>query len=131
MTSAYGNPKGNPLRRLNSLAGMICGAIKTSQSYLHALGSELPQDIDFESRCKNVKRWIISEYTDCEVSFLPFVSSILHSHITQNKELVFAIDGSEAGQGCTVLMISLTIGKRAIPICWLVKKIKEEIQNQK
>ena len=39
--------------------------------------------------------------------------------------MVFAIDGSEAAQGCTALMISLTIGKRAIPICWLVKKCKK------
>ena len=43
----------------------------------------------------------------------------------QNKEMVFSIDGSESGQGCTALMISLTIAKRAIPICWLVKKCKK------
>lgn len=39
--------------------------------------------------------------------------------------MVFAIDGSEAGRGCTALMISQIIGKRSIPICWLVKKCKK------
>lgn len=125
LTSAYGNLQGNPLRRVNTLTAMICGAIKTGKSYLHSLGSELPQDIDSESRVKNVKRWLINKYTDYDVSFLPFIEPVLESHIYQNREMVFAIDGSEAGQGCTVLMISLTIGKRAVPICWLVKKCKK------
>lgn len=125
MTSAYGNPQGNPLRRINTLTAMICGAIKTSKSSLENLGSQLSQDIDSESRVKNVKRWLTSKYTDYDVSFLPFIAPILANHILQNKEMVFAIDGSEVGQGCTVLMISLTIGNRAIPICWLVKKCKK------
>lgn len=101
---------------------MICGAIKTSKSYLDCLDLDLPQDIDSESRFKNVKRWLTSKYTDYDVSFLPFIEPILASHISQNKEMIFAIDGSEAGKNCTVLMIILTIVNRAIPICWLVKK---------
>lgn len=125
MTSAYENPQGNSLRRLNTLTAMICGAIRTSKSYLHSLGSELPQDIDSESRVKNVKRWLTNEYTDYDISYLPFIEPLLKSHILQEKEMVFAIDGSDVAQGCTVLMISLTIGNRAIPICWLVKKCKK------
>jgi hypothetical protein len=125
LTSAYGNPEGNPLRRLSTLAAMICGTIRTSKSYLHSLGSELPQDIDLESRVKHVKRWLTNNYTDYNLSFLPFIGPVLASHVSQGKEMVFAIDGSEAGQGCTVLMISLTVGKRAMPICWLVKKCRK------
>lgn len=104
---------------------MLCGIIKTGKSYLHSLGSEFPQDIDLESRVKNVKRWLTNSYTDYDITFLPCIAPILAYYIAQNKEMVFAIDGSEAGQGCTALMISLTIGKRAIPICWLVKKCKK------
>jgi len=125
LTSAYGNPQGNSLRRLKTQAAMICGAIKTSKSYLHSLGSALPQDIDSESRVKQVKRWLTNKYTDYDVSFLPFIAPILENHISKNKEMIFAIDGSEAGKNCTVLMISLTIGNRAIPMCWLVKKCKK------
>jgi len=125
LISAYGNPQGNLLRRLNTLAAMICGAIKTGKSHLHSLGSALPQDIDLESRVKNVKRWLTSKYTDYDVSFLPFITPVLSSHISQNREMVFAIDGSEVGRGCTALMISHIIGKRSIPICWLVKKCKK------
>ena len=42
----------------NTLIAMLCGIIKTGKSYLHSLGSEFPQDIDLESRVKNVKRWL-------------------------------------------------------------------------
>jgi hypothetical protein len=77
LTSAYRNPQGNPLRRINTPTAMICGAIKMSKSYLDCLGSELPQDIDSESRVKNIKLWLTSKYTDYAVSFLPILESYI------------------------------------------------------
>jgi len=47
------------------------------------------------------------------------------TYMIQEREMVFAIDGSEAGNGCTALMISLVVGKRALPVCWLVRKCKK------
>ena len=125
MVCAYGPQQGNALRRTNKLAWQLCGIIKTGKSYLHSLGSAFPQDIDLESRVKNVKRWLQSSYTNWETTFLPCITPILTCFKSQNKEMVFAIDGSEAGNGCTALMISLTLGKRAIPICWMVRKCKK------
>lgn len=78
-----------------------------------------------ESRVKKVKRWIRNSYTDWEITFIPCIAPILAAYIVKGKEMVFAIDGSEAGGACTALMISLTVGKRAIPICWLVRQCKK------
>lgn len=64
--SAYGPQQGNPLRRANFLTWQLCGIIKTGKSYLHAVGSEFPQDIDLESRIKNIKRWLTNKYTGFE-----------------------------------------------------------------
>ena len=125
LLSAYGIQQGAQLRRTNSLAWQLCGIIKTGKSYLHSLGSEFPQDIDLESRVKKVKRSLISTYTNYEITFFPCIAPILACYIGQGKEIVFAIDGSEVASGCTALMISLTVGKRAIPICWLVRKCKK------
>ena len=125
LRSAYNHPQGNALRRMNTLAWMLCGIIKTGKSHYHSLGSCFTEKIDFESKVKKVKRWITTTYTDWETHFIPCIASILHSYKVQDKEMVFAIDGSEAGQGCTVLMISLVVGKRAIPMCWLVRKCKK------
>lgn len=125
LVSAYGTQEGNALRRTNSLIWQLCGIIKTGKSYLHSLGSEFPQDINLESRAVKVKRWLKSSYTDWEITFFPCIAAVLACFIGQGKEMVFAIDGSEAGNGCTALMISLNVGKRAIPICWLVRKCKK------
>lgn len=110
---------------MNTLIFLICGMIRTGKSHLHEVGSELPGLIDLESRVKRVKRWLTNKYTGWEVHFLPFVHAVLARQMALSKELVFAIDGSEVGNGCTGLMISLVVGKRAIPVCWLVRECKK------
>jgi len=104
---------------------MLLGIIKTGKSYLHSLGSAFPQSIDLESRVKKVKRWLLSKYNDWQISFVPCIQHILAAYMGQNKQMVFAIDGSEVADGCTALMISLVVGKRAIPICWVVRACKK------
>jgi len=123
--SAYGPQQGNDLRRTKVLISMLCGVIKTGKSYLHSLGSEFSGSIDLESRVKRVKRWLINERTDWQTHFIPCIEAILGKYIFENKELVFAIDGSEVGNGCTALMISLVVGKRALPVCWVVRQCKK------
>lgn len=107
---------------------MICGLIRRGKSHLKdlsSLGSEFPQLIHLESRVKKAKRWLQSKHTSWEGHFLPSISAILALRIAKGEEMFFAIDGSEVGQGCTALMISLVVGKRAIPITWLVRKCKK------
>ena len=130
LLKVYGSQQGNSFRRCRILLWMLCGAIKRGKSHLKDLGSEFPEDIvpiaiGMESRVKKVKRWLTNKYTDYEITFVPCIDSILQGYIKDNKELVFSIDGSEVGNGCTALMISLCIGKRALPVCWVVRKCKK------
>jgi hypothetical protein len=104
---------------------MICGLIRSGKSHLKDLGTEFPELIHLESRVKKVKRWLQNKHTSWESHFLPSISAILARSIANEEEIVFAIDGSEVGQGCTALMISLVVGKRAIPVVWLVRKCKK------
>jgi hypothetical protein len=39
--------------------------------------------------------------------------------------MVLAMDGSQAGRGCMVLMVGVLYKKRALPIAWLVYKGKK------
>lgn len=94
LISAYGPQQGNSYRRTNSLAWQLCGIIKTGKSYLHSIGSEFPQDIDLESRVKNVNLWLTNKYTDFDITFLPCMVPILACYISKDKEMVFAIGGS-------------------------------------
>ncbi|WP_053404156.1 transposase [Persicobacter sp. CCB-QB2] len=97
--------------------------IRHGESSLEKIGRNVTLPIDKESRVKKVKRFLDCKYVDHKTFFLPYIIHLINalSHIP----LVFVIDGSEVGNGCTVLMISLYYKKRGIPICWVVKECKK------
>lgn len=116
-----GEPKGNTARMLTTLAAMVSGIVLGKSCQLPAIARKAPDWAKADSRVKRYSRWIQNERIEYEVYYLPFVQELLY-HLAAIRELVFIIDGSEVGQGCITLMISLLYGKRALPITWLVVK---------
>ena len=114
-------PKGNFARNLNTLAAMVAGIVQARSCQLPAIARKTPDLAKADSRIKRYSRWVQNERIEYEGFYLPFVSELL-AHLAAIHELVFVIDGSEVGQGCITLMISLIYGKRALPITWLVVK---------
>lgn len=113
--------KGNSLRRINVLAGLISAMIRGGQASLQGLGTHMTGSTDLESRVKQAKRWLNSKWTDVHSHYIPYLVPILHC-LSKSGRLVFAIDGSGVGKGCSALMISLIWKGRAIPICWVVRQ---------
>jgi transposase len=68
-----------------------------------------------------VKRFLQSKYTNCELLFFPFIKEII-AGLVSKKEFVLAIDGTDVGKSCGALLVSLVLGKRSLPLVWLVKK---------
>jgi hypothetical protein len=114
-------PKGNQARMLTTLAALITGIVQGKSCQLPSIARKAPDPAKADSRVKRYTRWIQNERVDYAGYYLPFVSQLL-VHLARIRELVFVIDGSEVGQACITLMISLIFGKRAIPITWLVVK---------
>jgi Transposase DDE domain len=114
-------PKGNTARRLTTLAALISGIVLGKSCQLPTIARKAPDQAKADSRVKRYTRWIQNERVDYAGYYLPFVSQLVF-HLAQIRELVFVIDGSEVGQACITLMISLIYGKRALPITWLVVK---------
>jgi hypothetical protein len=114
-------PKGNKARMLTTLAAMIAGIVQAKSCQLPAIARKTPDQAKADSRIKRYSRWIQNERIEYEGYYLPFVSELLAS-LAQVRALVFVIDGSEVGHHCITLMISLILGKRALPITWLVVK---------
>jgi len=112
-------PKGNQVRMLATLAAMVSGIVLGKSCQLPTIARKTPDPAKADSRIKRYSRWIQNERIDYEGYYLPFVSQLLH-HLASIRELVFIIDGSEVGQGCITLMISLIYGHRTLPITWLV-----------
>lgn len=114
-------PKGNQVRMLTTLAALISGIVLGRSCQLPTIARKAPDQARADSRIKRYSRWIQNERVDYSAYYLPFVQELL-VNLANIRELVFVIDGSEVGQDCITLMISLIYGHRALPITWLVVK---------
>ncbi|WP_375558652.1 hypothetical protein ACE193_12940 [Bernardetia sp. OM2101] len=106
---------------LSSLTYIIYGIIKKGNCHLNTLDSVFLDDTDLASQTTKVKRFLQSKYTDYELLFFPFVKEIL-AGLVSKKEFVLAINGTDLGKSCGALLVSLVLGKRSLPLIWLVKK---------
>ncbi|MCR9101255.1 MAG: transposase [bacterium] len=114
--------KGNHLRRLKVLASMINSCAKSKSCSLSGISTTCRSDTrQAESRVRQAKRWLCSKWTDWDTFFAPYIAYLL-SYLAKSGELTLAIDGSEAGQGCCTLMLSVLWRGYAIPIVWLTRK---------
>lgn len=110
---------GHQARHMNTLAGMVSGIVRSGKSQLKAMAKKAPDQSKVESRIKRFSRYLQNEGIDAETYFLPFVEALLVG-LAQSGPLVLAIDGSEVGRNCLVLVISVIYKKRALPLVWVV-----------
>jgi hypothetical protein len=115
-----GNPTGRQARHLQTLAGLISGIVGSRRVNLPAVAAKVPDGTKPDSRVKRFSRWLQNEGIDGEVYFLPYAQELLAGLADQT--LLLAMDGSEVGRGCLVLMISVVYRKRALPLAWVVVK---------
>lgn len=122
-------PVGHEYHRLEVLIGMIYSTISGMNCSLESQGNNLPEVGESirekESRLKQAKRWLMSKWPDYRAHYQPFITGFIQKVAHTKKELVFVIDGSETGDNCVTLMISLVWGKRSIPIIWLSRQGKK------
>lgn len=112
-------PQGNVARHLNTLAGLVTGIVLGKSCQLPTLASKAPDDTLAESRSKRFSRWLQNETVTAETYFLPFIQAFL-TQLAQARPLVFIMDGSDVGQGCLALVISVVYAQRALPVAWVV-----------
>lgn len=115
---------GNAFRRFQVLGAMVSGVLLQGSSRLSDLGRANPEHKHYASKEKQYKRWLLSAHTSYQMHYLPYITTLLEN-LSHQENLVFSIDGSTAGQGCMVLMVSVVYRKRAIPVVWTVVKAKK------
>ncbi len=109
---------------MNTLAGMISGIVRSRKSQLSAMAKKAPDPSKVESRIKQFSRYLQNENVNAETYFMPFIEVLLNG-LANCGPLVLAIDGSEIGRNCLVLMISVIYKKRALPLVWVVVQSKK------
>jgi len=107
-------------RHLTTLAAMVAGIVAAGSSHLPKMAQKAPDQTKTESRVKRFSRFIQNQRVTYEAFFMPFARDVVVS-LSRNQPLLVVFDGSALGRDCAVLMASVIYGKRALPICWLVK----------
>lgn len=122
-------PTGNLARHLATLAALVCGIVGSKKTHLPAIAGKVPSGSSpksggRESRAKRFTRWLQNRAVTDEAFFVPYAQALIQS--LPPGPLVLIMDGSQAGRGCMVLMLSVLYRQdghqRALPLCWLTVK---------
>jgi hypothetical protein len=106
-----------------TLAMLIAGIVISRKAQLSAVSAETATKAKDKSTEMRLRRWVKHKSIDTDMVYMPFAKQILETLSAQ--PLVLAMDGSQIGRGCMVLMVSVLYQKRALPLCWVVYKGKK------
>jgi hypothetical protein len=90
---------------------------KERQVSLERLATLFAQPIQFESRRRNLQRFLISPQLNAKALWFPLVKHWLKQHFHRGKRLLIVIDRTQ-WQHHNLLMVSVVYRKRAIPLYW-------------
>jgi hypothetical protein len=116
--------QGYAKRRFNQLIAFVTSLLRESKPSMAGLGSSIPSEIHAASREKQAKRFLEHKDTTYEIHYLPMLRVLFRqilSKVSDETGLRLVIDGTQVNKGHVGLMISLVVGKRAIPISWVIQ----------
>ena len=108
---------------LVTLAMMITGIVMSRKAQLSVMSGEVPANAKDSSIEMRMRRWVKHEGIDVEVTYMPFARHIIAG--LADEPLVLAMDGSQVGRGCMVLMVGVVYRSRLLPLAWVVYKGKK------
>lgn len=87
------------------------------QVRLERLAANLPLPIQFESRRRQLQRFLVSPKLTISAVWFVLINSLLMSYFSTSKELIIVIDRTQWRE-LNILMVSLVWNQRAIPLNW-------------
>jgi hypothetical protein len=118
LVQLQGYPSGRTMQRIQVLGGFISGIVGSRSTHSREVAKHAGLGAKVDSREKRLSRWYQNENVCHELDYLPYIQEGLAT--LAGLALPIAIDGSEIGRGCMVLMVSLIYNNRAIPLMWTV-----------
>ena len=111
------------LNHILILAMMITGILMGKKAQLSEMSLYVPTKAKPSSIAKRFQRFVKNDAFKVEDAYLPFAQAIL-DRLSHNT-IYLALDASQVGRGCMVLMVAVIYKKRAIPLAWLVYEGKK------
>lgn len=118
LVQLQGYPSGRMMQRVQVLAGFISGIVGSQSTHSREAAKHSGLGAKVASREKRLSRWYQNDQVRHDLDYLPYLQEVLDA--LAGLALPLAIDGSEIGHGCMVLMVSLLYNNRAIPLIWTV-----------
>lgn len=106
-----------------TLAMMVSGIVLSRKAQLAVMSQEVPSAAKDQSIEMRMRRWVKHADIDVEVTYMPFAQQILAS--LADSPLVLAMDGSQVGRGCMLLMVGVVYRSRLLPLAWVVYQGKK------
>ncbi len=110
----------------NKLALLVATMLHARSANTMDLAAQIPLATErIDMRYQWCSRFLANPHVHIQEVMRPFISSILEQ--LSNKKLVFIIDQTHIYKNLELLMISLRVGQRAIPLIWCVRKTQGNI----
>lgn len=115
-------------KQREGLALLIATALQVRSVNLNELAAALPRAAErLDMRYQWISRVLGNELIDIKQVMAPFASEVLERSAEDGRTIVVMIDQSKINDAHQMVMISLRMGERALPLAWHVKKTQGAI----
>lgn len=108
---------------LVTLAMMITGIVMSRKAQLSEMSAEVPHPAKDASIEMRMRRFVQHAGIEVEATYLPFATQLVQA--LAGEPLRLALDGSQVGRGCMVLMVGVIFRSRLLPLAWVVYQSKK------
>ncbi|MCB9640745.1 MAG: IS4 family transposase [Myxococcales bacterium] len=106
--------------RLEVMALMMSALVRKGECHLTQLARVAPSKAKTESTHRRFQRFLSCDGVESSALMVPFAHPLLHAF--EGKTLRLALDVSQIGRGCVVLMLGLLYKGRLLPLTWQVEQ---------
>lgn len=115
-------------RLKDGLADMVVSVLAERTCNTHVLAAGLPRKIKTaEHRYQFIRRFVKNKNITCHQVMCPYVQEVVIKTAQNGQTVILQMDQSKLVDGLEVLMISIRVGNRALPVAWTVEKTEGNI----
>ncbi len=115
-------------KQREGLALLIATALQVRSVNLNELAAALPRAAGrLDMRYQWISRVLGNELIVVEEVMAPFAREVLARSVTGGQTIIVMIDQSKVNDAHQMLMVSLRVGGRALPLAWHMKKTQGAI----
>jgi len=120
-------PRQNKKQR-EGLALLVATALQVRSVNLNELAASLPRAAErLDMRYQWISRVLGNDLIEVDAVMAPFAREVLARSAAGGRTIVAMMDQSKVNEAHQMLMVSLRLGERALPLCWRVKKTQGAI----